>query len=282
MLFRSDVPHLGRRQQRQHPVQHPHPRPEDGHKGQLAPADHLGGGGAHGGFDLHILKGQVPGGLVAHQAGNLVDQRPELLGKRVKIRSIINCCAKDGVCAKCYGANLATDQPVAIGEAVGIIAAQSIGEPGTQLTMRTFHTGGIASASDITQGLPRVEELFEARKPKSVAVIAHNDGVVSFDKDAKGVDIVIIEDSETGERSERQIVYGSKLKVQAGELVKKGDFITEGSAEPGEILQVGGELAVQDYLIKEVQKVYRTQGVDINDKHIEVIVRQMIDRKSVV
>ena len=211
----------------------------------------------------------------------LVDRIIKAGIRRVKIRSIINCCAKDGVCAKCYGANLATDQPVAIGEAVGIIAAQSIGEPGTQLTMRTFHTGGIASASDITQGLPRVEELFEARKPKSVAVIAHNDGVVSFDKDAKGVDIVIIEDPETGERSERQIVYGSKLKVQAGDRVKKGDFITEGSAEPGEILQVGGELAVQDYLIKEVQKVYRTQGVDINDKHIEVIVRQMMKKVKV-
>ncbi len=200
--------------------------------------------------------------------------------QRVKIRSIINCCAKDGVCAKCYGANLATDQPVAIGEAVGIIAAQSIGEPGTQLTMRTFHTGGVAGG-DITQGLPRVEELFEARKPKSVAVIAHNDGVVSFDKDAKGVDIVIIEDAETGERSERQIVYGSKLRVQAGDRVKKGDFITEGSAEPGEILQISGELAVQDYLIKEVQMVYRTQGVDINDKHIEVIVRQMMKKVKV-
>ena len=200
---------------------------------------------------------------------------------RVKIRSIINCCARDGVCAKCYGVNLATDQPVAIGEAVGIIAAQSIGEPGTQLTMRTFHTGGIASASDITQGLPRVEELFEARRPKSVAVIAHNGGRVSFDKDAKGVDIVIIEDPETGERSERQIVYGSKLKVSEGDTVQKGDFITEGSAEPGEILQVGGELAVQDYLIKEVQMVYRTQGVDINDKHIEVIVRQMMKKVKV-
>ena len=200
---------------------------------------------------------------------------------RVKIRSIINCCAKDGVCAKCYGANLATDQPVAIGEAVGIIAAQSIGEPGTQLTMRTFHTGGIASASDITQGLPRVEELFEARRPKSVAVIAHNGGRVSFDKDAKGVDIVIIEDPETGERSERQIVYGSKLKVSEGDTVQKGDFITEGSAEPGEILQISGELAVQDYLIKEVQMVYRTQGVDINDKHIEVIVRQMMKKVKV-
>ena len=170
---------------------------------------------------------------------------------------------------------------MAIGEAVGIIAAQSIGEPGTQLTMRTFHTGGIASASDITQGLPRVEELFEARRPKSVAVIAHNGGLVSFDKDAKGVDIVIIEDPETGERSERQIVYGSKLKVSEGDTVQKGDFITEGSAEPGEILQVGGELAVQDYLIKEVQMVYRTQGVDINDKHIEVIVRQMMKKVKV-
>jgi DNA-directed RNA polymerase subunit beta' len=200
---------------------------------------------------------------------------------RVKIRSIINCCAQDGVCAKCYGSNLATDQPVAIGEAVGIIAAQSIGEPGTQLTMRTFHTGGIASASDITQGLPRVEELFEARKPKSVAVIAHNGGVVSFGKDAKGVDIVIIEDPETGERSERQIVYGSKLRVQEGDVIEKGAFITEGSAEPGEILQVSGELAVQDYLIKEVQMVYRTQGVDINDKHIEVIVRQMMKKVKV-
>jgi len=199
----------------------------------------------------------------------------------VRIRSIINCGAKNGVCAKCYGANLATNQPVAIGEAVGIIAAQSIGEPGTQLTMRTFHTGGIASASDITQGLPRVEELFEARKPKSVAVIAHNGGLVSFDKDNKGVDVVIIEDPETGERSERQIVFGSKLKVQAGDTVKKGDFITEGSAEPGEILAVNGELAVQEYLIKEVQMVYRTQGVDINDKHIEVIVRQMMKKAKV-
>ena len=201
--------------------------------------------------------------------------------KRVKIRSIINCQAKDGVCAKCYGANLATDQPVAIGEAVGIIAAQSIGEPGTQLTMRTFHFGGAVSASDITQGLPRVEELFEARKPKSVAVIAHNGGVVSFDKDNKGVDIVIVEDPKTGERFERQIVFGSKLRVQEGDYIEKGTFITEGSAEPSEVLAVNGELAVQDYLIKEVQMVFRTQGVDINDKHIEVIVRQMMKKVKV-
>ncbi len=200
---------------------------------------------------------------------------------RVKIRSIINCQARNGVCAKCYGVNLATDQPVAIGEAVGIIAAQSIGEPGTQLTMRNFHFGGAVSAADITQGLPRVEELFEARKPKSVAVIAHCGGTVSFDKDAKGVDVVVIEDAETGDRFERQIVYGSKVRVQAGDHVDQGDFITEGSAEPAEILQVSGELAAQDYLIKEVQMVFRTQGVDINDKHIEVIVRQMMKKVKI-
>ena len=197
---------------------------------------------------------------------------------KVKIRSVINCRAKNGCCSKCYGANLSNNKPVAIGEAVGIIAAQSIGEPGTQLTMRTFHTGGIASASDITQGLPRVEELFEARKPKSVAVIAHNGGVVSFDKDNKGVDIVKVDDPETGEHFEHQIVFGSKLRVHEGDVIEKGTFITEGSAEPGEVLAVNGELAVQEYLTKEVQMVYRTQGVDINDKHIEVIVRQMMKK----
>ena len=201
--------------------------------------------------------------------------------KKVKIRSIINCQAKDGVCAKCYGANMATDQPVAIGEAVGIIAAQSIGEPGTQLTMRTFHFGGAVSASDITQGLPRVEELFEARKPKNAAVIAHCAGKVSFDKDNKGVDLIQVDNPETGERFEHQIVYGSKLRVAAGDYIEKGTFITEGSAEPAEVLAVNGELAVQDYLIKEVQMVFRTQGVDINDKHIEVIVRQMMKKVKV-
>ncbi|MEG0853715.1 MAG: DNA-directed RNA polymerase subunit beta' [Angelakisella sp.] len=200
---------------------------------------------------------------------------------RVKIRSIINCQAKDGVCAKCYGSNLATDQPVAIGEAVGIIAAQSIGEPGTQLTMRTFHFGGAVSASDITQGLPRVEELFEARKPKNAAVISHCDGIVSFDKDNKGVDIVIIDNPETGERFEHQIIFGSKVRVKEGDMIEKGTFITEGSAEPAEVLIVNGDLAVQDYLIKEVQMVFRTQGVDINDKHIEVIVRQMMKKVKI-
>ena len=196
----------------------------------------------------------------------------------LKIRSVINCRAKNGACSRCYGANLSNNAPVAIGEAVGIIAAQSIGEPGTQLTMRTFHTGGIASASDITQGLPRVEELFEARKPKSVAVIAHNGGLVSFDKDNKGVDVVKVDDPQTGDHFEHQIVFGSKVRVHEGDLIEKGTMITEGSADPSEVLLVNGELSVQEYLIREVQMVYRTQGVDINDKHIEVIVRQMMKK----
>ena len=196
----------------------------------------------------------------------------------LKIRSVINCRAKNGACSRCYGANLSNNAPVPIGEAVGIIAAQSIGEPGTQLTMRTFHTGGIASASDITQGLPRVEELFEARKPKSVAVIAHNGGLVSFDKDNKGVDVVKVDDPQTGDHFEHQIVFGSKVRVHEGDLIEKGTMITEGSADPSEVLLVNGELSVQEYLIREVQMVYRTQGVDINDKHIEVIVRQMMKK----
>ncbi len=198
----------------------------------------------------------------------------------VKIRSILNCRSKTGVCARCYGANLATGKPVGIGEAVGIIAAQSIGEPGTQLTMRTFHTGGVVSASDITQGLPRVEELFEARKPKNAAIISHITGTVSFDTDAKGAEFVIVT-GDDGETFEKQVVYGSTLRVAEGGRVEKGELITEGSAEPNEILLVSGDLAVQDYIIKEVQRVYRTQGVDINDKHIEVIVRQMMRKVRV-
>ncbi|MDR2908833.1 MAG: DNA-directed RNA polymerase subunit beta' [Oscillospiraceae bacterium] len=199
----------------------------------------------------------------------------------LKIRSILNCRSENGVCSHCYGANLANGQPIAIGEAVGVIAAQSIGEPGTQLTMRTFHTGGIASASDITQGLPRVEELFEARKPKNAAIIAHIGGVISQEKDPKGNDFVVVTNNETGERFEKQVVYGSTLKVSEGDVVVKGQQLTDGSVEPAEYLQVNGELAVQDYLIQEVQRVYRTQGVDINDKHIEVIVRQMMRKVRV-
>ncbi|MDD6286844.1 DNA-directed RNA polymerase subunit beta' [Acidaminococcus fermentans] len=200
------------------------------------------------------------------------------LREKVKIRSVLTCKSHFGVCRACYGRNLATAKKVEVGEAVGTIAAQAIGEPGTQLTMRTFHTGGIASASDITQGLPRVEELFEARKPKSVAVIAHNGGLVSFDKDNKGVDVVKVDDPETGDHFEHQIVFGSKVRVHEGDLIQKGTMITEGSADPSEVLLVNGELAVQEYLIREVQMVYRTQGVDINDKHIEVIVRQMMKK----
>ena len=194
---------------------------------------------------------------------------------QVKIRSILNCQAKKGVCAKCYGANLANGQPVGIGEAVGVISAQSIGEPGTQLTMRTFHTGGVASASDITQGLPRVEELFEARKPKNAAIISHVSGVANFRLDHKGANTVNVA-SEDGEVFTKIVPFDYKIIVQEGQYVEKGQLITEGSVEPGEVLAVSGELAVQDYLIKEVQRVYRTQGVDINDKHIEVIVRQMM------
>ncbi|MCL2033489.1 MAG: DNA-directed RNA polymerase subunit beta' [Oscillospiraceae bacterium] len=240
------------------------------------------------------LLGRYPVEDVLHpETGEIVVAKDKMMGEMdaqrivdsgiqsLKIRSILNCNAENGICSKCYGSNLANGQPVAIGEAVGVIAAQSIGEPGTQLTMRTFHTGGIASASDITQGLPRVEELFEARKPKNSAIISHIDGIISFDKDAKGNDFVVVTNNETGETYEKQVIYGSTLSVSEGDTVKKGTHLTEGSAEPSEILQVNGELAVQDYLIQEVQRVYRTQGVDINDKHIEVIVRQMMRKIKV-
>jgi DNA-directed RNA polymerase subunit beta' len=197
------------------------------------------------------------------------------------IRSLLGCRSHNGVCSKCYGANLANGQPVGIGEAVGIIAAQSIGEPGTQLTMRTFHTGGAVSASDITQGLPRIEELFEARKPKSAAIISHLSGVVSFEKDNRDMNVVVVTEPETGEQYKCQVVYGSTLRVEEGDMVKRGELLTEGSVDPSELLMVSGPEAVQDYLIREVQKTYRTQGVDINDKHIEVIVRQMMRKARV-
>ncbi len=198
--------------------------------------------------------------------------------ERVTIRSIMTCSAKHGVCAKCYGANLSNKKTVSVGEAVGVIAAQSIGEPGTQLTMRTFHTGGIANAEDITQGLPRVEELFEARKPKTLAIIAEIDGVVSIEENGKGKHVII---TNEGESKDYSIPYGSRVKVIEGTQVTAGDMITEGSACPVDILAVKGEQAVQDYLIAEVQKTYRVQGVDINDKHVEVIVRQMMKKVRV-
>ena len=195
---------------------------------------------------------------------------------KVKIRTILTCKSHIGVCAKCYGANMATGEPVQVGEAVGIIAAQSIGEPGTQLTMRTFHTGGVAG-DDITQGLPRVEELFEARKPKGLAIIAEFGGTVAI-KDTKKKREVIVTNKETGEQKAYLIPYGSRIKVLEGQELEAGDELTEGSVNPHDILAIKGVRAVQDYMIREVQRVYRLQGVDINDKHIEVIVRQMLKK----
>ena len=194
----------------------------------------------------------------------------------VKIRTILTCRSHNGICAKCYGANMATGEAVQVGEAVGIIAAQSIGEPGTQLTMRTFHTGGVAGG-DITQGLPRVEELFEARKPKGLAIISELDGQVEI-RDTKKKREVIVTNDETGESKAYLIPYGSRIKVQDGTTIEAGDELTEGSVNPHDLLKIKGIRAVQDYLLREVQRVYRLQGVDICDKHIEVIVRQMLKK----
>ncbi len=194
----------------------------------------------------------------------------------VKIRTILTCKSHIGVCAKCYGANMATGEPVQVGEAVGIIAAQSIGEPGTQLTMRTFHTGGVAGG-DITQGLPRVEELFEARKPKGLAIITEFGGVANIN-DTKKKREIIVTNNETGESKAYLIPYGSRIKIQDGAVLEAGDELTEGSVNPHDILKIKGVRAVQDYMLHEVQRVYRLQGVEINDKHIELIVRQMLKK----
>ena len=197
----------------------------------------------------------------------------------VSVRSILTCESKHGICSKCYGANLANGKPVTVGEAVGIIAAQSIGEPGTQLTMRTFHTGGIASAEDITQGLPRVEELFEGRRPKSSAIISEISGTVRMEE-IKRIRNVIVTSADGDERA-YPVPYGYRIKVMEGDTVIAGEALTEGAVNPHDILDVKGEKAVQNYLIAEVQKTYRMQGVDINDKHIEVIVRQMMRKVRV-
>ena len=194
----------------------------------------------------------------------------------VKIRTILTCRSHMGVCAKCYGANMATGQAVQVGEAIGIIAAQSIGEPGTQLTMRTFHTGGVAG-NDITQGLPRVEEIFEARKPKGLAIITEFGGVATI-KDTKKKREVIVTDPESGDTKTYLIPYGSRIKIMDGAVLEAGDELTEGSVNPHDILKIKGVRAVQDYMLREVQRVYRLQGVEINDKHIEVIVRQMLQK----
>ncbi len=199
--------------------------------------------------------------------------------EEVKIRTILTCHSHNGICAKCYGANMATGEAVQVGEAVGIIAAQSIGEPGTQLTMRTFHTGGVAG-DDITQGLPRVEELFEARKPKGLAIIAEFGGVATI-KDTKKKREIVITNDETGESKTYLIPYGSRIKIVDGVTLEAGDELTEGSVNPHDLLKIKGIRAVQDYMLREVQRVYRLQGVDISDKHIEVIVRQMLKKVRV-
>jgi len=200
--------------------------------------------------------------------------------ERIKIRSVLHCKSKSGACAKCYGANLANNNIVGVGEAVGIIAAQSIGEPGTQLTMRTFHTGGIANAEDITQGLPRVEELFEARRPKSAAILSRIDGVVHIEE-IKTTRNIIVTNNETNESETYMIPYNLKIRVRENEKITKGTKLTEGSVYPSDILEILDVQAVQNYIIHEVQKTYRQQGVDINDKHIEVIVRQMLRKVKV-
>ena len=199
--------------------------------------------------------------------------------KTVKIRSVLTCHAEHGVCAKCYGSSLANGKKITIGEAVGIIAAQSIGEPGTQLTMRTFHTGGIASAEDITQGLPRVEELFESRRPKNAAIMAKHSGKTRIDEIKKTRHVIIT--TADGEEHPYPVPFGFRLRIQDGDYIEAGETLTEGSVNPHDVLEVKGEEAVQNYIIAEVQKVYRLQGVDINDKHIEVIVRQMMRKARV-
>ena len=218
--------------------------------------------------------------MVTPKRAPLVMNALSKMGRQsVKIRTVLTCRSKSGICAKCYGANLATGKPVEVGEAVGTIAAQSIGEPGTQLTMRTFHTGGVAGG-DITQGLPRVEELFEARKPKGLAILTEIPGVVEI-RDTKKKREVIVTDNETAQSKTYLIPYGSRLKVVEGQVLEAGDILTEGSINPHDLLKIKGVKAVQNYMISEVQRVYRLQGVEINDKHIEMIVRQMMKKERV-
>ena len=216
----------------------------------------------------------------AAEVAKVVNSRENAEDRKIKIRSLLTCESEHGVCIKCYGRNLATAGPVTVGEAVGIIAAQSIGEPGTQLTMRTFHTGGVASSADITQGLPRVEELFEGRKPKTLAMLSEISGTVSFEEIKKSKHVVV-----TGEDAIKKylIPYDARLcpEIVEGAYIKQGQHLTEGAVNPHDVLAVLGVDAVHNYLIKEVQMTYRMQGVDINDKHIEVIVRQMMRKVKI-
>ena len=227
--------------------------------------------------ELIMSKNKLMG---VNESKKVCDALKEMKRTHIAIRSVLGCQAKNGVCAKCYGANLASSSLVSVGEAVGIIAAQSIGEPGTQLTMRTFHTGGVANAEDITQGLPRVEELFESRRPKGAAIITRISGKVRMEE-IKKIRNVVVTDQETLEEEFYPVPYGFKIKVKEGDMVEKGDSLTEGSINPSDILAILGAKAVQNYIIDEVQKVYRLQGVDINDKHIEVIVRQMMRKVKI-
>ena len=224
--------------------------------------------------EIIVNKGHL---MTLAEAGKIVAAGVET----VKIRSVLKCELPVGVCAKCYGSNLAISGKINIGESVGIIAAQSIGEPGTQLTMRTFHTGGVAQAEDITQGLPRVEELFEARKPKGLAVISEIGGRVAIEEIKNKRKEIKVFNDETGETVSYPIAYGSRIKVEEGQIIEAGDELTEGSINPHDILKIKGATAVQNYLIQEVQRVYRLQGVDINDRHVEVIVRQMMRKVRV-
>lgn len=234
-----------------------------------------------GRFVLEDVKDPKTGEILATTENEITEEQAKAIAgvyDQLKIRSVLTCKSRHGVCKRCYGRNLATGRPVEMGEAVGIIAAQSIGEPGTQLTMRTFHTGGVAG-DDITQGLPRVEELFEARKPKGQAIISEVDGTVTV-REVKGrreVEIV----TESDEHVNYTIPYGSRLKVRDGVRVEAGDELTEGSVNPHDMLKVKGIRGVQVYLVGEVQRVYRLQGVDINDKHIEVMVRQMLRKVKI-
>ena len=212
--------------------------------------------------------------ITEKQAKAIVDAGIE----RVKVRSPLNCKTKHGICAKCYGMSLATREKITIGEAVGTIAAQSIGEPGTQLTMRTIHSGGVAGVADITQGLPRVEELFEARKPKGLAIISEIEGTIKISEVKKKKEVTVVSDDNAKTYS---IPFGAKLCVAEGDHIEVGDPITEGSINPNEILAIKGPEGVHEYLVQEIQKVYRNQGVDINDKHIEVIARQMLKKVRV-
>ncbi|MGO1712554.1 MAG: DNA-directed RNA polymerase subunit beta', partial [Senegalia sp. (in: firmicutes)] len=235
-----------------------------------------------GRYSLDTLKNPETGKIIVKKQEFINDDRAkEIIDADIKtlnVRSALTCEAKHGVCSKCYGKNLATGGKVDVGEAVGIIAAQSIGEPGTQLTMRTFHTGGVAGG-DITQGLPRVEELFEARKPKGLAIISEIAGKVSINETRKKKEVIVT--SEDKESKSYTIPYGSRIKVRQDEEIEPGDEITEGSVNPHDILSIKGLIGVQNYIVKEVQRVYKMQGVDINDKHVEVIVRQMLNRVKI-